>query len=59
MESQLRDLEALARSRGWAAAIGHPRRETIAALRREMPAMRERGVEFVFISDLVKEGGRP
>jgi polysaccharide deacetylase 2 family uncharacterized protein YibQ len=59
VESQLRDLEALARSRGWAAAIGHPRRETIAALRREMPAMRARGVEFVFISDLVKEGVGP
>lgn len=59
VESQLRDLEALARSRGWAAAIGHPRRETIAALRREMPAMRARGIEFVFISDLVKEGSGP
>jgi len=59
VEAQLRDLEALARSRGWAAAIGHPRRETIAALRREMPAMRERGVEFVFISDLVREGDNP
>jgi polysaccharide deacetylase 2 family uncharacterized protein YibQ len=57
--AQLRDLEALARSRGWAAAIGHPRRETIAALRREMPAMRARGVEFVFISDLVREGVEP
>ena len=59
VESRLHDLEALARSRGWAAAIGHARRDTIAALRRAMPAMRARGVEFVFISELVKEGVGP
>jgi polysaccharide deacetylase 2 family uncharacterized protein YibQ len=57
--SQLRDLEALARSRGAVAAIGHPRRETLAVLRREMPAMRERGIEFVFLSDLIREEARP
>ncbi|MBM3308236.1 MAG: divergent polysaccharide deacetylase family protein [Candidatus Eisenbacteria bacterium] len=53
--SRLRDLEALARTRGAVAAIGHPHRETIAALRREMPAMKERGIEFVFLSTLVSE----
>jgi polysaccharide deacetylase 2 family uncharacterized protein YibQ len=57
--SQLRDLEALARSRGAVAAVGHPRRETLAVLRREMPAMRERGIEFVFLSDLIREEARP
>jgi polysaccharide deacetylase 2 family uncharacterized protein YibQ len=57
--SQLRDLEALARSRGYASAIGHPRRETLATLRREMPAMKERGIEFVFLSDLIRGEVRP
>jgi uncharacterized protein len=39
---------------GSAIAIGHPRPATIAALAQEVPKLEERGVRFVFASDLVR-----
>jgi len=56
VRAQLASLESVARRRGWAIAIGHPRRETVSALKSELKAMRERGIEFVFVSELVGEG---
>jgi polysaccharide deacetylase 2 family uncharacterized protein YibQ len=49
---QLSLAEKDARRDGWAIAIGHPHAETLEALREELPKMRQRGVRFVFASDL-------
>jgi polysaccharide deacetylase 2 family uncharacterized protein YibQ len=54
VESQLRDLEAVARSRGKAIGIGHPNPETLRALRRMLPGMAERGIELVPVSELTE-----
>lgn len=43
----------LATRRGSAVAIGHVRRDTIAAVREALPRWRERGIELVALSDLV------
>jgi len=51
---QLAELEAIARRRGGAVGIGHPRPETLAALRRFVPETAERGFELVSVSELVR-----
>lgn len=58
---ELLAIEALARQRGEVIAIGHPYPGTLDALRAWIPAARERGIEFVAVSDLdrVRGGGRP
>lgn len=50
--SRLADLESVARRRGAAVAIGHPKPETLRVLRRMIPEMQARGVEFVHVSEL-------
>ncbi len=47
-------LEAAARRNGFAIGIGHPKPETLDALERGLPAMRSRGIEIVFVSELVE-----
>lgn len=54
VESQLDDLVEIARKRGEAVGIGHPYPETLAALRRAIPDLESRGVELVFVSQLVR-----
>lgn len=39
---------------GSAIAIGHPHRETVAALARDLPRLRARGIKLVFASELVR-----
>lgn len=39
---------------GFAVAIGHPRPDTIAALREEVPRIQARGIRLVFASDVVR-----
>lgn len=51
---QLADLEAIARRRGGAIGIAHPHEETLQSLRRLLPRMAERGIEFVTISELAR-----
>lgn len=51
---QLAELEALARRRGYAVAIGHPRDATIAALAQWLPAMAGRGFVLVPLTQLVR-----
>ncbi|MCD4690529.1 divergent polysaccharide deacetylase family protein [bacterium] len=51
---RLRELEAAARRNGFAIGIGHPKRETLDALKRGLPAMRSRGIDIVFVSELVQ-----
>jgi len=54
VETKLRDLESSARRRGEVVAIGHPRPETLDALRRAIPGMEARGIEFVYVSELAE-----
>ncbi len=54
VEPQLLELAAIARRRGDAVGIGHPRKETLAALERVLPRLREQGIEVVYVSQLVK-----
>ena len=51
---RLRALEEAARRNGFAIGIGHPKPETLDALERGLPQMRARGVEIVFVSELVE-----
>jgi len=43
-----------AEEKGEAIAIGHPHKETLEALEEMLPQAKERGVQLVFVSDLVK-----
>jgi len=42
----------VARRRGWAVTIGHPRKDTLAALRKMGPRLRDYGVRFVTITEM-------
>lgn len=46
-------LKSIARKRGSAVAIGHPFKETLEVLERELPKLREQGYELVTISELL------
>jgi hypothetical protein len=50
--ARLDEAEALARSRGWAIAIGHPHETTLDVLEAWIADARERGVEFVTVTTL-------
>ena len=50
--ARLEETEALARSRGWAVAIGHPHPETLDALEAWIEGARARGIEFVTVTAL-------
>ena len=54
VEGKLRALEELARKRGVAIGICHPRQETLSALRRMLPGMKERGCRIVPVSSIVQ-----
>ncbi len=51
----LLELGEIARERGWAIGIGHPRRETFEILRRMLPRMEDYGFRFVTLPQLVEE----
>jgi hypothetical protein len=53
VEVQLSKLEELARKKGSAVAIGHPRDATIAALSAWLPTLRDKGLVLVPISEVV------
>jgi len=53
-DPRLREVLEIAWSRVRAIAIGHPRPETLAELRRALPVFRESGVELVFVSELTR-----
>ena len=59
IRDRLADLEKVARAKGAAVAIGHPRDATIAALREWIPKARARGLEFVPISRIVRDRQEP
>jgi polysaccharide deacetylase 2 family uncharacterized protein YibQ len=54
VRAQLERLLALARERGAAVAIGHPREATLAVLEQEIPRARAAGIEFVPVSYLLE-----
>ncbi len=54
VEAQLARAEAIARAEGAAVAIGHPRPDTIAALRDWLPRLTARGLQLVPLSALVR-----
>ena len=53
-EAMLEKLVEVARRKGSAIAIGHPRPTTLAALRAMIPQMESAGVQFVLARDLVR-----
>jgi polysaccharide deacetylase 2 family uncharacterized protein YibQ len=54
VDTMLRQLERVARERGYAVGIGHPHPVTLDALARWLPHLRERGFELVPISAIVR-----
>ena len=50
----LYDLRRLAQKRGWAIGICHYRKNTIKVLAKVMPEFAADGIDFVYLSDLVK-----
>ncbi len=52
--ARLRDVEAVARRRGTAIAIGHPHEATLLALERWLPGLEKKGFVLVPVSDVVK-----
>jgi len=52
---QLAELETVARRRGWAVAIGHPKDGTLDALTAWLPTLSERGFVLVPLSHVVRE----
>lgn len=54
VDGQLAKLEELARKKGNAIAIGHPRDATIAALTAWLPTLREKGLVLVPVTEVVK-----
>ncbi|WP_203294335.1 divergent polysaccharide deacetylase family protein [Maricaulis parjimensis] len=52
IEARLAEAEELARERGWAVVIGHPHAETLDVLENWLSPARERGVEFVTLTQL-------
>lgn len=52
---QLAVVEAIARKRGYAVAIGHPHPATIAVLKRWLPTMAARGIAIVPLTAIVKK----
>lgn len=54
IEKQVLSLRRLAFRKGSAIAICHDRKNTIAVLNRMMPELSDDGIEFVYLSDMVK-----
>ena len=55
---QLEQVERLARKQGFAIAIGHPREATIEALKTWIPQAKDRGINIVPVSMLLKGRGQ-
>lgn len=51
---QFERMKRLARKRGFVVAIGHPYKATLELLEKELPKLREQGIELVTISELVR-----
>ena len=58
IDVQLRKAEEIARSKGYAIAIGHPRDATIAALTTWLPTLEEKGIALVPVTEVVRRAGQ-
>ncbi|MFP4022616.1 MAG: divergent polysaccharide deacetylase family protein [Candidatus Paceibacterota bacterium] len=54
IREKLKELEEMAKKEGQAIAIGHHKENTIQVLLEELPAMEERGIQFVTVSELLE-----
>src|SRR5438045_7471667 len=54
VQRQLAELESVAKRRGWAVAIGHPKDGTLDALAAWLPRLAERGFVLVPLSHIVR-----
>ena len=54
VHKSLEQVELIARNKGYAIAIGHPRQATIAALREWLPTLEAKGFELVPVSAVVR-----
>ncbi|MFQ5428162.1 MAG: divergent polysaccharide deacetylase family protein [Thermodesulfobacteriota bacterium] len=54
IDGQIKTLVNIARKRGTAIGIGHPYPETLAALKKVLPLLKEEGIEVVPVSELLK-----
>ncbi len=54
IENALNELEKIALTKGYAIAIGHPHKETISALKKWIPTLKDKGISLVYASKLVK-----
>jgi hypothetical protein len=53
VQKQLAEVESVARKKGVAVAIGHPKPETIAALRTWLPTLKDKDFALVPVSAIV------
>ncbi|MCL5036945.1 MAG: divergent polysaccharide deacetylase family protein [Chloroflexi bacterium] len=53
VKGQIEQLKRIARERGFAVAIGHPRRGTVEALKKALPELESEGFELVSAKDIV------
>lgn len=58
LQQQFNQLLNIARRDGQAIGIGHPYPETLSFLQRELPQLKEQGIELVFVSELTKASNR-
>ena len=58
IDGQLAKVEAVARSQGYAVAIGHPRDNTIQALAAWLPSLEGKGIALVPITETVRRASR-
>jgi len=57
IEREFVRLKSLARRNGAAVAVGHPYPETLEVLERELPKLRDEGIDLISISDLLASEG--
>lgn len=57
VRKSLKKLEKVARAQGSAIAIGHPKAATIQGLREWLPTLKDKGIEIVPVSRVLKNGG--
>ncbi|MFL2770402.1 MAG: divergent polysaccharide deacetylase family protein [Rhodospirillaceae bacterium] len=58
IDEQLRKIETIARTTGQAVAIGHPRDNTILALSDWLPSLKDKGINLVPITEVVRRVNR-